>query len=424
MKKAIVATLLLGFVLSFQSCIEDKCSELHTFYIFEPVYLTESELHSDFELQSPRDLKNPGKMYFYENMIFINEKYEGVHVYDNVDPSNPTNLGFISIPGNTDVVVKDDILYAGGVIDIFSLNIQNVQQPVLINTVEDIYKDVPFDETLGYIAYYNPVEQREEYDCTNNLSWLENGFIALTETEFPIEFDANSSIPNTGVPTGQAGIGGSTARMTITGNHLYLVDDHNLTSMSIANPGFPVVTSEQNVGWGIETIYPYQENLFIGSSTGMFIYDNTNPDEPVLLSSFQHWRACDPVVVENNTAYVTLRDGNACQGFTNQLEVINVSDLENPFLIKTFQMTNPHGLAIRNNSLFICEGNDGLKIFDAANSQSIDQNLLYHDPSFHATDVISLNENLVFVIGSDGFRQMDVSEKNTPHVISTIPVIQ
>ena len=40
----------------------------------------------------------------------------------------------------------------------------------------------------------------------------------------------------------------------------------------------------------------------------MFIYDNTNPQAPYFLSRFQHAEACDPVFVEGDYAYVTLRE--------------------------------------------------------------------------------------------------------------------
>ena len=41
---------------------------------------------------------------------------EGVHIVDNSDPSNPTNLSFLSIPGNLDISIIDDYLY----VDMFS----------------------------------------------------------------------------------------------------------------------------------------------------------------------------------------------------------------------------------------------------------------------------------------------------------------
>jgi len=417
MKKFFVAAMLLIVTLSFQSCLEDTCTTISTYYIYEPVFMTEAELRKEITLENARELSQPGKMYFYENMLFINEKYEGIHVYDNSDPSNPTNLGFIVIPGNIDMSIKDDILFADGLIDIMSIDISNLQNPTVINTLENVF-EANLDPDNGYIVYYRPVETREEYDCGQ--VWFDDGFIGLNEASVDVDFDKSIPLNGSG-NTGRTGVGGSTARMTIAQNYLYVVDNSSLKSINIDGNSLSLENSTE-LGWGIETIYPYQDKLFIGSETGMFIFSNSNPGSPEYLSEFQHWRACDPVVVEDNTAYVTLRDGSTCAGFTNQLDVIDISDILQPELIESVQMTNPHGLAIKNDVLYICEGRDGLKIFDASDDTNIDNSQIYHDNSFQAVDVIALSETALFIIGEDGFRQYDVTDKTNPVLLSTISV--
>ncbi len=416
MKKLFVTTFSFFLLFSMQSCLEDQCTDISTYYIFEPVYLSEEQLRQEIMLENARALKNPGKMYFYQNMIFISEKYEGVHIYNNTDPSAPDKIGFLPIPGNQDISIKNDVLYADALIDILTIDISNIQSPSLIQRTEDVI----FAQQNGenqYVAYYEKVEVRNEYDCSGGVS-ISEGWLAFDDASL-----ANVEvISNTGVPSGasQVGVGGSTARMRIVNNHMYVVDQTSLKSFDISVDGFPSIQSEQNLGWGIETIYPYEDKLFIGSETGMFIFDNSNPASPEYLSEFRHWRSCDPVVVEGETAYVTLRDGNQCAGFINQLDVIDISNVLEPELIKTFDMTNPHGLAIRDNRLFICEGTDGLKIYDASDSENIDENLLHHNRGFHAFDVISLNENLAFIIGEDGFFQYNMSNPSEPQLLSSI----
>jgi hypothetical protein len=139
-----------------------------------------------------------------------------------------------------------------------------------------------------------------------------------------------------------------------------------LNVLSIQNAANPVFSNSITVGQNIETIYPFRNKLFIGSNAGMFIYDLSNPVNPVSQGQFSHTRSCDPVIADNNYAYVTLRSGTFCQGFTNQLEVLDIAHLSNPFLLKTYEMTNPHGLAKDGNQLIICDGKDGLKFYDAS----------------------------------------------------------
>jgi hypothetical protein len=94
------------------------------------------------------------------------------------------------------------------------------------------------------------------------------------------------------------GAGGSTARFTIAGNFLYVVDNTSLKAFDISNTtAAPVLKSTTNVGINIETIFPYQDKLFIGSSFAMHIYSLSNPERPAKLAQAQYIvrMACDPV---------------------------------------------------------------------------------------------------------------------------------
>lgn len=151
----------------------------------------------------------------------------------------------------------------------------------------------------------------------------------------------------------------------------------------------------------------------------MHIYDNANPVSPTHLSTFQHARVCDPVVVNDNIAYVTLRNGTQCGGFINQLDVIDITSLTNPTLIKSYPMANPHGLGIDFPNLFICEGKHGLKSFDVKSPLDIRQ--LEHLSGQDAYDVIPLNKTLL-MIGKDGLYQFDYTNPVQLRLVSKISV--
>lgn len=421
MKQSIIslATILM-LTLLFQSCLQDKCEGIREFRRYDPVYLTAAQIRQAVTLESPRDLVNPGKLYIYNDILFINEQGHGIHLYDNVDPSNPVQLGFYPIVGNFDIAIKNNILYADNVMDIISLDITNLAAPVLVHREEEAFDKHPWNDL--YLGYYVSSNVVESFDCNQDV--LDGGFLRgnalfLESTIDVAVFD--SSAGSTVTSGGSVGTGGSTARFTIVGDYLYNVDQSSLMTWNIQSTLTRVATHE--IGWGIETIFPYEEYLFIGSNSGMFIYDNTDPEGIFLLSTFQHARACDPVVVEGTTAYVTLRNGSVCQSFINQLDVIDISTITQPTLIKTYPMTNPHGLAIRDNQLYICEGEHGLKIFDASETDKIDKNLIANLETIKSTDVISLPNSILLVIGSDGFYQYDVSVADTPVLLSHIPVV-
>jgi hypothetical protein len=149
----------------------------------------------------------------------------------------------------------------------------------------------------------------------------------------------------------------------------------------------------------------------------MFIYQTTNPAQPTRVSSFQHARSCDPVIADDNYAYVTLRSGTMCNGFTNQLDVINITNLSSPSLVKSYNLQNPHGLSKDGNTLFICDGKGGVKVFDAADVNNI--KLLHTTTGIDAYDIIAMN-NLAIVVGKDGLYQFDYSDRNKLKLISVV----
>ncbi|MCF6278067.1 MAG: hypothetical protein L3J16_04870, partial [Anaerolineales bacterium] len=140
---------------------------------------------------------------------------------------------------------------------------------------------------------------------------------------------------------------------------------------NIKDIGSPFFTDGFTVAWNIETLFPYEDKLFIGGRNGMYIYDNSDPSSPIFLAEFVHARACDPVFVEGTTAYVTLSEGNRCANFTNQLDVIDISDITNPQLIKSYGMYRPKGLSVFNNTLFLCDDKAGLKIYDVTEKEAV-----------------------------------------------------
>ncbi len=202
--------------------------------------------------------------------------------------------------------------------------------------------------------------------------------------------------------SGGTGEGGSLARFTIIDNELYTVDHHQLKVYDISQTTNPNLLNTVDIGWNIETIYPYQNKLFIGSQTGMFIYDASNPEQPEFLSEFSHARSCDPVVTDGEYAYVTLRDGATCNNANNQLDIVDVKDLEDPELLKSYPMTQPAGLAIDGNLLFICDGTSGLKMFDVSDKLRIDENQLDVVTDIVPFDVIPIRSEKRLIVSAEG----------------------
>ena len=237
-----------------------------------------------------------------------------------------------------------------------------------------------------------------------SLLWL---FVSCSKSA-----DSNLS-PNT------SGTGGSLASFTISGNILYAIDGQKINTFDISNPTDPRPGTPIELFTSIETLFPYGNNLFVGSQTGLYIYEISNPAQPKLLSTYTHIVSCDPVVVQGNYAYVTLRTGTTCQRGINSLDVVDVSDLTHPRLLHSYPMLNPHGLGAIGNNLFVCEGDNGLKTFDLSKpEQPVQTSFLQNIKTY---DVIPLPYSLL-VVGSDGFLQYDYTQPNDLQLLSKIPV--
>jgi len=163
------------------------------------------------------------------------------------------------------------------------------------------------------------------------------------------------------------GQGGSMARFTVVGNYLYAVDNASLKVFDVSNPAAPVFKRSVPVGFEIETIYPFKDKLFIGSTSVVHIFSIQDPSSPTKLSeaiSPTVIRRCDPVVAKENAAYATLRTNGQCGGTTSILAVYDISNVTQPVQKNFIQLSEPYGLGYSGNTLYVCDKLQGLIVFD------------------------------------------------------------
>lgn len=405
------------------SCQED-CTYTLTYQTYEPVYFSLDSLRNSVRVAEGQNLEFPGKIYYRPPFLFVNEVNKGVHILDNSQAESPQNVAFINIPGNVDMAVYGNFLYADSYSDLVVMDISNPTEAREIFRLENIYpQNYPqIEEGILVDWELNFVTTETQSSCDEGVG-PDNGGVPVPLAEGDAFNRAPSPSPLPSVSAGPGvGVGGSLARFTISQGHLYIVDWNNLYVFDLDNPQEPKQVSTVYLNWGVETIFPYLENLFIGTQSGMHILDNEDPSQPIHISTIEHARSCDPVVVQGNYAYVTLRSGNACEGFNNQLEVIDITDLYEPERIAIHPMLNPHGLGIDQETLFICEGEHGLKVFDALDPLTIGDNLKAHFTDMHSFDVIPY-QDVLLMIGNDGLYQFDYSDPLNLRLISQIPVI-
>ena len=259
-------------------------------------------------------------------------------------------------------------------------------------------------------------------------------FLVLCVATVLASFNSCSSdaADSLGAPDGSTGTGGSFARFMIVGDFMYLVDNEKIKTLDISNPADPTLINEQVVAEGVESIFRLGTRLFVGSTSGLYLYTFGADGLPKREGEFDYGDLgfpiypCDPVVANDSIAYVTLNTTieveNCNRNTTAQVKVLNIfdiSDIQNPQLLQQYDMLNPQGLGLDGQLLFVCDNEFGLKVYDISNP--LDIQLVKGLTGFTAHDVIPLS-GLLLVVGPDNVYQIDYTDLNNIHVISTIPI--
>jgi len=388
--KLFFAVTMLFFVL--QSCDNETDSDYVLVNVATPKYMTIDALRKSVKITSALPIVESGKIYVYKNLILVNDIENGIHVIDNSYPGSPKKVACIKIEANNDMEIKGDYLYVDSLMDlvIFDISdIHNIKEVARLKDVFPSYVIMPFMDDL-IVDYKDHTPNADEiivgWKVTQERRSLEEVESLNTKFRDIVTFaEANVSV----------GQGGSLAKFKIVDDYLYAVDSHNINIFNIEKLGSPRQLNSIFAGFDIETIFNRGNYLFLGSMRGMYIYDIESPAAPQFVSEFQHGTACDPVVVDDKYAYITLRAGNSCGALDSSLQIVDIIDLKNPKLTKSYKMVNPYGLGIKNDLLFICDGSSGLKVYDKTDVE--DLQLIDHFENINTFDVIPLESHLLMI---------------------------
>lgn len=414
--------LMMGFV----AC-DESISETVTYKINEPVFMELDDFRSSVKVKSEvHELTGYGKICYYNGYLYMSEPGKGIHIIDNQDPSNPQVVGYIELLGNADLSIRNKLLYADSYIDLVWFDVTNPAQPQLAGRLENVFPEaLPLIENglgVDYMMSYG--EERQDKVI---VGWKE-----VERTESVKEYSGGGFFwrwfggkellmegKNFDTTTGGNSINGSMSRFSIYLDYLYVVINNQMAIFDLSKTQPEKVGESMYVGWNVETIFSYKNHMYMGTPTGLLIYSVENPLAPVQVSSIQHVFGCDPVVVEDDIAYVTIHSGNNCGQDRNELIIYDVKNPAKPKQLVSYGMTKPKGLGIDNKTLFVCD--EGLKVYNSTNPLTIMANELVHYSGMEGYDVIPFN-HVLMMIAEDGIHQYDYSDIQNIKPLSFLPV--
>jgi hypothetical protein len=417
--------------LCLPACLKDKVKESFgqdsltvSTKIYTPIYTLKSTVLASINGSPAQPIVKPGQLYIKGSYIYLNDVNEGIHVIDNSDPANPVQKAFLNIPGNQNIAIRGNTLYADMYSDLLAIDISNPTQATIEDTLSNVFTNrgsynygagsnnvitswTIRDTSFQVKAYGDPLgEVLHSIPGTN--------FYTFDVAAAPA---AASYIASTNTNT--TGTAGSTATMTLIGDYLYAVpESHTLGVIDVTDPTHPALVTTIFAGLDLETIFPMEDKLLLGSMEGVYIYSLANPAKPVQIGEFKHGTACDPVIADSSYAYVTLHSGSYCGGASNELDIVSAQDLTNTSLLKSYPMTGPSGLSKDGSILFVCDG-QAIKVFNAADPLNLQQ--LTELKVSNAYDVIAAN-HLLLVVSTGGLYEYDYSDPSHINQLSHLAV--
>jgi len=415
--KALLLTCLIVVTVSllYTGCLKDRVRGVESYTIYTPVYALKSTIRAAINGNPSQPVTQTGQIYTKGSYIYLNDVNAGIHIIDNSDPTHPVQIAFLNIPGNENIAIRGNILYADMYEDLLAIDITNPHQVKITGTLWGFFTGRYYgSDSNSIVATWIKKDTSIPVGAPQPMGWYSSpgGVMVYAANGAPVPAASNASSAATGTA-------GSNAVMTLIGDYLYAIpEEHTLGVVKVTDSTQPTKIQSSAGGYDLETIFPLQNNLLVGSKEGVFIYSIATPGQPVQVSEFEHGTACDPVIANQNFAYVTLHAGTGCGGSANELDVLSAQDLSQATLLKTYPMTSPSGLCLDGSLLFVCDG-PGVKVFNAAAPANLQ--LLSELNVSNSSDVIAAN-NLLIVVTTSGLYQYDYTDPTHITPLSYLPV--
>lgn len=152
--RPLASILLVLLVVSQASCFgwdggDDGCCPRHT-----PIYMDYDTLRSSVQVVAPEPVESLNRLYLYDSYIFLVERNRGFHVLDNSDATQPVNVAFVEVPGNTEISIRDGYVYVDSYVDLVTLDARDPTQIVEVDREHGIFPWDPYQNIDSDSVYF------------------------------------------------------------------------------------------------------------------------------------------------------------------------------------------------------------------------------------------------------------------------------
>ena len=136
--------LLLASSLFLTSCVQFGGGEPITYTKYTPIMMVRSSLEKSITMKPAKPIEKAAKIYYKDSYIYISERFKGVHIIDNSNPSNPIKKAFIDIPGCIDMAIKKNVLYVDNAVDLVAIDLTEAEGGTLqvLKRIENVMPEV------------------------------------------------------------------------------------------------------------------------------------------------------------------------------------------------------------------------------------------------------------------------------------------
>lgn len=165
MKKSTLLVLCVPFL--FTSCWDWGRKPVENYgkkvWGYKPVFSTDTSLLR-VQSESPRAIKNPGKIYVKGDLIFQNDIGYGIHIIDNSVPAQAHSIGFVRVWGCSEISVKGNYLYTNSYDALVVADVTNWQQVREVKRVPNAFRQ-GVQGGLYTMVFIPLPEHKVYYDC-------------------------------------------------------------------------------------------------------------------------------------------------------------------------------------------------------------------------------------------------------------------